>query len=89
MRHIGEWLEEQPKPFFIIGTHCDLDGEYAASLSAKRLGDYTDRFRKLSIVNDLFAHGGGDKRTRLVLGSMKSIQDTEELVYSLFTHVVP
>jgi energy-coupling factor transporter ATP-binding protein EcfA2 len=88
LRHISGWLEtckSRPR-FFIIGTHCDFDSEFT-TLSADRLGDYVDKFRKLPIVAELVARAGGAQQTKVVLGSMKSLQDTEMLVYQIFIQV--
>ncbi len=88
LRHIGGWLEaraSRPK-FFIVGTHCDLDTDFA-TLSADNAGDYVDRFRKLPIVAELVARGGGGQQVKVVLGSMKSVADTEALVYQIFMQV--
>lgn len=88
LRHIGGWLEARtPRPlFFIVGTHCDLDTEFAG-LSADKIGDYVDKFRKLPIVSELVARGGGAGQAKVVLGSMKSVEDTEALVYQIFMQV--
>lgn len=88
LRHISGWLEaRKTRPrFFIIGTHCDYDGEFTA-LSADRLGDYVDKFRKLPIVAELVARAGGAQQAKVVLGSMKSLEDTEMLVYQIFMQV--
>jgi len=88
LKHIGEWLEARsPRPrFFIIGTHCDLDDEFLA-LSADRIGSYRDKFQELPVVKELVARGGGHSQTKVILGSMKTIQDTEKLVYGLFLQV--
>lgn len=88
LRHIGGWLDartSRPR-FFIIGTHCDLDSGFAA-LSQDRIGDYVDKFRKLPIVGELVARGGGGQVAKVVIGSMKTIPDTEALVYQLFMQV--
>jgi GTPase SAR1 family protein len=89
LRHIGGWLEARsPRPpLFIVGTHCDLDPEFA-SLSPDRRGDYIDKFHKLPIVSESVARGGGGQVAKVVLGSLKTIQDTEILVYQLFMQVV-
>lgn len=88
LRHISSWLEartDRPR-FFIIGTHCDLDSQFA-KVSAEKIGDYVDKFRKLPIVSKLVAWGGGAQQTKVVLGSMKTIQDTEILVHQTFIQV--
>ena len=52
-----------------------------------RMGDYVDKFRKLPIVSELVARGGGAQAAKVILGSMKTIPDTEVLVYQLFMQV--
>ena len=88
LRHIGGWLEaRKPRPrFFIIGTHCDLDSEFVGC-PADKIGNYVDKFRKLPIMAELVARGGGAKQAKVVLGSMKTIPDTEALVYEIFVQV--
>lgn len=88
LRHISGWLEgRSPRPrFFIIGTHCDFDAEFQ-STSADKIGDYVDKFRRLPIVSELVARAGGAQQAKVVLGSMKTVQDTEALVYQVFMQV--
>lgn len=88
LRHISGWLEDRsPRPrFFIIGTHCDFDTEFQ-SLSPDKMGDYVDQFRSLPIVGELVARAGGAQQAKVVLGSMKTVQDTEALVYQVFMQV--
>lgn len=88
MRHIGGWLEARStRPrLFIIGTHCDFDPEFQ-STSTDKVGDYIDKFRRLPIVAELVARAGGAHQAKVVLGSMKSVQDTEALVYQVFMQV--
>lgn len=91
LRHIEGWLKEREgrasRPrFFIIGTHCDFDSEFLG-LSFDKIGDYIDKFRKLPIVSELVARGGGTQQAKVVLGSMKSVQDTEALVHQIFKQV--
>ena len=85
MKHIGIWLESRnPRPrFFIIGTHCDLDSEFRTT-SADNIGDYVDKFQRLRIVQEFVARTGGTQQSKVVLGSMKTLQDTEALVYQIF-----
>jgi hypothetical protein len=90
IRHIAEWLkarEEAPR-LFIVGTHCDLDPAFT-TLSADQIGNYVDRFRKLPIVAYLVARVGGSQQVKIALGSLKTIDDTEKLVYELFLQVAP
>lgn len=88
LKHIGGWLEARtPRPrFFIIGTHCDFDAEFR-SMSADKIGDYVDNFRRIPIVSELVARAGGGQQAKVVLGSMKTIKDTEALVYQVFMQV--
>lgn len=88
MRHIGGWLEtRRSRPhFFIIGTHCDFDSEFL-STSPENIGDYVDKFRRLPVVTEIVARGGGAQQAKVVLGSMKTVQTTEALVYKIFMQV--
>lgn len=88
LRHISEWLEARnPRPsFFIIGTHCDFDAEFQCT-STDKIGDYVDKFRQLPIVRELISRAGGAKQAKVVLGSMKTVEDTEALVYQVFMQV--
>ena len=88
VRHISEWLDARnSRPlFFIIGTHCDFDDEFQ-STPADKIGNYVDKFRQLPIVSELVARAGGAQRAKVVLGSMKTVQDTEALVYQVFMQV--
>ena len=88
LTHIGSWLTgKHPRPkFFIVGTHCDLDNEFA-NFSDKNFGDYRDRFQRLPVISELVAHGGGSQQAKVVLGSMKTVEGTEALVYQIFRQV--
>lgn len=88
LEHIEKWLDaKSPRPrFFIIGTHCDFDHDFLAT-SANNFGDYVDKFRRLPIVRQLVALGGGSPQVQVVLGSMKTDRDTEALVYQIFMQV--
>jgi len=87
--HIGQWLKarESSRPkFFIVGTHCDFDCEFAG-LTVNTSGDYLDKFRKLPIMQHLVLLGGGSDKVKVVAGSMKTVQYTEALVYQIFKQV--
>lgn len=88
LRHIGSWLDSRStRPrFFIIGTHCDFDRDFS-SLTPETIGNYSDKFRKLPVVTELVARSGGAQQTKVVLGSMKTLPDTEALVYQVFMQV--
>lgn len=89
MKQIGMWLEEkEPSPlFFIIGTHCDLTDPDLTTLKEDKRGDYIDKVRALPIIQDVVQRGGGARRAKVVLGSMKSYQETQALVYEIFHQV--
>jgi hypothetical protein len=89
LRHIGGWLEASSKRprFFIVGTHCDLDSEFSG-IPPDREGDYVDKFQRLPVMTELVARGGGAHLVKVVLGSMKKLEDTEVLVYRLFNQVL-
>lgn len=84
-RHIGDWRNErQIKPiFYIVGTFCDLDPVFS-KVSENTQGEYLDRFRRLPVIMDLVALGGGGSQVKVVVGSMKTLQLTEQLVYRIF-----
>lgn len=83
LKHIADWRKKSQPKFFIIGTHCDLDPEYPA-LTHRTIGDYVDKFRKLPTIATLVAWGGGTQQVKVLLGSMKTREDTEALVFQLF-----
>jgi len=85
LKHIGGWLESRnPRPrFFLIGTHCDCDPEFN-STQADKVGNYTDKFRRIPVVVELVARAGGSQQAKVVLGSMKTLENTEALVYKIF-----
>lgn len=88
LNHIGGWLaarKTRPR-FVIVGTHCDFDAEFR-SLSPDKSGDYVDRFCRLPIVTELVCRGGGTQQAKVVLGSLKTVQDTEALVCQVFMQV--
>jgi len=86
LNHISEWMEERsPRPdLFLIGTHCDLDQEYN-TLTEDKVGDYQDRFSKLPIMRDLICRCGGKELSKIILGSLKTQDKTEKLVYYIFS----
>lgn len=89
LKHIEGWLAEwrkkqkRPLPFFIIGTHCDLNNDFVV-LTDDTVGAFHDKFRDLPIVRELVARGGGLQLVKVVLGSMESIDATQNLVYEIF-----
>lgn len=90
MRQIGNWLKETPKefPLFIIGTHCDLTVPDFTKLPKNKKGDYEDKMRGMSVFRDIELLGGGNKKVRVVFGSLKSKDATEDLVYKVIYQVI-
>lgn len=90
MKHIKQWLEARGKSrphFVIVGTHCDLDKKFA-TISDDKAGDYVDGFRKLPIMSELMALGGGTYLTKLALGSLSTHDGAERLVQQTFSQII-
>ncbi len=87
-QHIHDWIKEKKKSrtVFLIGTHCDQDPAFRGA-THERYGDYVDKFRKLQAIRDLVLHHGGEALHHLIVGSMKSEEDTERLVAEIFRTV--
>lgn len=90
MGQIGKWMKEIPKefPLFIIGTHCDLTDPDLTKLPKDKKGYYEDKLRGMSIFRDIVLRGGGSNKVRVVFGSLKSKNATEDLVYQVIYQVV-
>lgn len=88
LTHIGGWIANRKSPpmFFIVGTHCDLDPNFA-SLTPDKRGHYADAFQNSWWVSKLVDLGGGTQRVKVALGSMRTIEDTEALVFAIFAQV--
>lgn len=89
IKQIVLWIKsrsgDKPK-LFILGTHCDRDPKYAERNTNKD-NVYIDTFRKLPCVRELISEAGGISNVKIVLGSMKSLPDTEFLVFNLFMQI--
>ena len=88
-RHIKDWLKgRKPRPALcIVGTHCDHNSSFRGQFDNCH-GDYVRRFRKRKVVHRLLMECGGVSQVLLVIGSMKTVQSTEELVFDVFKHVM-
>ena len=88
LRHINTWRQNSRKPrqIFLVGTHCDNDPNYSAY--SLRFGDYVDKFHKLPIVAEMRGYAGGGADAKVVLGSMKSLDETQALVLQIFKQAV-
>ena len=90
MKQIEMWLKDQaslPRLFFIIGTHGDLANPDLTTLPENEQGNYQDRIRALPIIQECVQRAGGSHNTKVVLGSMKSKEETEALVFGIFSQV--
>ena len=87
IKHISSWLKEHTEQpdFFIIGTHCDLDDEFA-TLTPSNKGNYYDKFRHLQIIKELIWLSEA-KNPKVVIGSLKNKKYAEELVCNIFKQV--
>lgn len=87
-RHLGEWLrdrKERPK-LCIVGTHCDYDSSFQGQHDNFH-GDYVTKLRNQPTVRKLTMLCGGMSQVSLVVGSMKTVQSTEDLVSDVFKHI--
>ena len=89
MKQIGRWLKDAPKkyPLFIVGTYCDLTDPDLTTLPADQVGDYHNKVRGKPIFREIELLGGGGGKVKFVLGSLKSQNTTEEVVYHLFGQI--
>ena len=89
MKQIGRWLKDVPKkyPLFIVGTYCDLTDPDLTTLPEAQVGDYHNKVRGKPIFREIELLGGGGSKVRFVLGSLKSQDTTEELIYHLFGQI--
>ena len=86
---IKRWLNASPKefPLFIIGTGCDLTDKDLTALPEDQIGEYMDEISCMPFFRDIVLRGGGEKKVKLILGSLKSKPTTEVLVYALFNQI--
>lgn len=89
MGQIRRWLQTESKdfPLFIIGTHCDLTDPDFTTLPSDQRQNYRSKVREMPIFREVVRLGGGGRRVRFVLGSLKSMITTEQLVYDLFGEI--
>lgn len=91
MKQIAGWLAERrpPAPVFLIGTHGDLTNPDLTTIPDNALGDYLDRVRALPVIKEceLRARAGGSRKVTVVLGSLNSLENTEALVFNIFSQL--
>ena len=90
IEQIKRWLDDHPKnfPLFVIGTHCDLTKPDLTKLQPDQTGDYEDKVREIPVIQKIELLGGGKKKVTLLLGSLKSKDTTEILVYRLLQRIL-
>ena len=76
-RHIGKWRESKPVLFVLMGTFADKDARYQEK--GTKAAELQDDFRKH--VSRFGINTG--KQTFCVLGSLKTKEDAERLLWSL------
>ena len=97
IKHIKGWLDSQTSyhdalkkvgflknapRFYILGTHCDQDSNFN-KLTPSTEGNYQDKFMQIPAVKRLILQAGGLTKVKVIMGSMKTQEQTEELVYKL------
>jgi len=92
VRHVSEWIEQyqttdKPKRLLLVGTHCDYNPEYKSKYNSD-MAEFVDTFVKLPTINELVLRGGGLKKVKVIAGSMRTIQETEVLVYQMLREVL-
>ena len=89
MGQINRWLEERrpDAPLFIIGTFCDLANPDWASLSGTERVTYEEDIRALETIKKCVLLAGGGGKAKVVVGSLKSPRDAEELLYKIFHQI--
>jgi hypothetical protein len=65
---------------FLVGTFADTDSKFRG-MTANDYGTYLNNFRNLTDVQRAVAAGGGKEVVTTVVGSLKTKNSTEELVY--------
>lgn len=89
MNQISRWLEKNKKkfPLFIIGTHCDRTDPDFTKLPKDEIGDYVDRVRRMPSFKHIERIGRKTNNVSVVLGSLKTIRDTERLIFRFLSEV--
>lgn len=82
---IEGWIREREKPptIAIVGTHADCDERFlsASRKELENLFEQNDEIRRLVV---LF---GGSQRTLVLLGSLKTLDDSERLAFALLSQL--
>lgn len=88
LRQIYGWLQESKskKQLFIVGNHWDSDPEYR-SLTEGTRGDYLGRFIELPVVRRMILLAGGNSAVKVVLGSLATERDADDIIIQIFRQV--
>lgn len=84
--HIQKWLGMcNPRPrFFIIGTFADRDASWISHRADPQGHEkYRLEFRKRSAVWELMLRAGGERLVDVLVGSLKTQEDAEDLLCQL------
>lgn len=92
--NIRAWLTDESKgsdkglkkPVAIIGTHADLHPGFS-SLSGDKAREFEEAFAALRPVRQMMIRCGGGNHVPVVVGSLKSSDDAQRLVYVLFKNL--
>jgi hypothetical protein len=87
VEHIGGWVSNSTKPFFIVGNHWNTDSEFESFICDKE-AKYFDRFTKLPVVSTLTQLAGGGSKIKIVLGSLSDPKSANQLIVEIFTQVL-
>lgn len=88
LEQIQRWIKDfqSKKQFFIVGNHWDTDPVFK-NLTPDKRGNYEDRFRALPVVRRMTQLAGGAATVKVVLGSLATEKDANELITSIFQQV--
>jgi hypothetical protein len=87
IQHIGEWVKNSSKLFFIVGNHWNTDAEFE-SFIRDREARYLGRFKELPIYHKLTQLLGGGAMMKVVLGSLSDSRSADQLIVEIFRQVL-
>ncbi len=93
-QNLRAWLTDQSsggkkglkKPVAIIGTHADLHPGFS-SMGKDEARAFEEAFAALPAVRQMVIRCGGGSHAPVVLGSLKTTDDAQRLVYVLFKNL--
>jgi hypothetical protein len=87
VEHIGGWVRNSAKLFFIVGNHWNTDSEFESFIRDKE-AKYLERFKALPVVSKLTQLAGGGSKIKIVLGSLSDPASADQLIVEIFTEVL-